>query len=236
MRQLPLAVRLDDAALFSTYHAGPNAEAVAFLRRVLDVPGPVAWLRGPAASGKTHLLQATCAATPGSAYLPADDLLCLEPAVLDGWEERSLVCLDDVDRLAGRDDWEVALFGLFNRLSEAGRRLVVSGQSAPSASGFRLPDLASRLAWGAVFRLQPLGDEDKLRALQLRAAHRGLDLPEDTGRYLLRRLPRDMAQLCGWLDRLDTASLAAQKRLTIPFVREVLAAYPPSAVRNSEPA
>lgn len=236
MRQLPLAVRLDDAALFSTYHVGPNSEAVAFLRRVLDAPGPVAWIRGPTSSGKTHLLQATCAATPGSAYLPAAELLALEPRALDGWEERSLVCLDDVDRLAGRASWERALFGLFNRLADAGGRLVVSGESGPSASGFGLPDLASRLAWGAVFRLQALGDEDKLKALQLRAAHRGIDLPEDTARYLLRRLPRDMAQLCSWLDRLDTASLAAQKRLTIPFVRQVLASYPPAGLRSSEPA
>ena len=144
------------------------------------------------------------------------------PDALAGWEDRAVVCLDDADRLAGRDAWELALFGLFNRLADAGGRLVVSAAASPAATRFGLADLASRLAWGAVFRLEPLDDEGRGAALRLRAAHRGLELPEETARYLLRRLPRDMRALCGWLDRLDTASLAAQKRLTVPFVREVL--------------
>ncbi len=224
MRQLPLAVRLRDTALFSTFHPGPNAEVLAHLREIGATPAPVAWIWGPPASGKTHLLQATCAATPGAAYLPAGELAELGPGALQGWEGRPVVCLDDVDRFAGDDDWERALFVLFNGLAEAGGRLVVSARASPAATPFRLPDLASRLAWGAVFRLEPLDDEDRIRALRLRAGHRGLELPDETARYLLRRLPRDMRGLCEWLDRLDVASLAAQKRLTVPFVREVLGA------------
>ncbi len=222
MRQLPLAVRLKDTALFSTFHPGPNAEVVSHLREIGATPAPVAWIWGPPASGKTHLLQAACAATQGAAYLPAGELLELGPEALAGWEDRPLVCLDDVERFAGDDGWERALFVLFNGLAEAGGRLVVSAGASPAATPFRLPDLASRLAWGAVFRLEPLDDEDRILALRLRAGHRGLELPDETARYLLRRLPRDMRALCEWLDRLDIASLAAQKRLTVPFVRGVL--------------
>lgn len=229
MRQLPLAVRLTDTALFSTFHAGPNAEAVAHLEEVAAgrAPGPVAWVWGPPSSGKSHLLQAACAAASRAAYLPAGELAQAGPGALAGWEDRALVCLDDVDRLAGEPDWERALFGLFNGLAEAGGRLVVSASTSPGGAGFGLPDLASRLAWGAVFRLEPLDDDDRVCALRLRAAHRGLELPEESARYLLRRLPRDMRALCGWLDRLDVASLAAQKRLTVPFVREVLGRQEP---------
>lgn len=222
MRQLPLPVRLQDTALFATFHAGPNAEVVAYLEGMGAETAPVAWIWGPPGVGKTHLLQAACAATPGAAYLPAKELAELGPGTLAGWEDRRLVCLDDVDYLAGHADWERALFVLFNGLSEAGGRLVVSAGASPAATDFGLKDLASRLTWGAVFRLESLDDEGRIAALKLRAAHRGLDLPEETGRFLLRRLPRDMRGLCEWLDRLDTASLAAQKRLTVPFVREVL--------------
>lgn len=227
MRQLPLPVRLRDFALFETFEAGPNGAVVALLAAPAQA-GPAAWVWGPPGSGKSHLLQAACAARPGAAYLPAADLKPGGAQALAGWEDRGLVCLDDVDQLLGERDWEVALFGLFNALWERGGCLVVSAGSAPAAAGFVLPDLASRLAWGGVFRLEPLADDDRVAALRKRARHRGLDLPEDVARYLLRRLPRDMRALCGWLDRLDTASLAAGRRLTMPFVREVIAAERPA--------
>jgi DnaA-homolog protein len=221
MRQLPLAVRLPDVAIFGTFEPGPNGAVVALLADPAAA-GPALWLWGPAGSGKSHLLQASCAANASAAYLPAEELLAAGPAVLEGWEDRSLVCIDDIDRLAGRAEWELAAFALFNRLWERGGRLVVSASTGPAATRFALPDLQSRLAWGGVFKLEPLRDEDRVAALRRRAAHRGLELPVDAANYLLRRLPRDMRALCAWLDKLDMASLAAGKRLTMPFVKSVI--------------
>lgn len=226
MRQLPLPVRLRDFAVFETFEAGANGAVVALLAAPAQA-GPAAWIWGPASSGKSHLLQAACAAHARAAYLPAADLRPVGPRALAGWDERELVCIDDVDLLLGDRSWELALFGLFNALWERQGCLVASASSAPGNAGFVLPDLASRLAWGGVFRLEPLDDEARIAALRRRARYRGLELPEDVGRYLLRRLPRDMRALCDWLDRLDTASLAAGRRLTMPFVREVIAAAPP---------
>ncbi|MGD9388125.1 MAG: DnaA regulatory inactivator Hda [Gammaproteobacteria bacterium] len=222
MRQLPLPVRLRDFALFETFEPGPNGAVVAVLAAPVQA-GPAVWVWGPAGSGKSHLLQAACAEHARAAYLPAADLRPGGPETLAGWEERELVCVDDVDLLLGERPWELALFGLFNALWERQACLVVSASSAPASAGFVLPDLASRLAWGGVFRLELLDDEGRIAALRRRARYRGLELPEDVARYLLRRLPRDMRALCGWLDRLDTASLAAGRRLTMPFVREVIA-------------
>lgn len=221
MRQLPLAIRLRDFALFETFEPGPNGAAIAALREHSG-SGPALWLWGPASSGKSHLLQAACAAQPGGAYLPVRELLLAGPEVLDGWDDRMLVCIDDIDLLAGKPDWERAAFRLFNSLWEAGGRLVASARAGPAVVRFALPDLHSRLAWGGVFRLESLADDDRVAALKRRAAYRGLELPEDAARYLLRRLPRDMRALCDWLDRLDAASLAAARRLTLPFVRSVI--------------
>jgi DnaA-homolog protein len=233
MRQLPLAVRLRDFAVFATFEPGRNGAVVAALAG--DAPsGPSLWVWGPAGHGKSHLLQAACAANPSAAYLPAAELLPGGPETLTGWEDRALVCIDDIDRLAGERDWELAAFALFNALWERGGRLVVSATAGPAELRFALPDLQSRLAWGGVFRLEPLGDEDRMAALRRRAAHRGLELPEEAARYLLRRLPRDMRALCGWLDRLDAASLAAGKRLSLPFVRSVVEAAP--AISTSGPS
>ena len=80
----------------------------------------------------------------------------------------------------------------------------------------------SRLSLALVFQLQQLSDEDKLRALQLRASRRGLNLPDDVGRFILTRGARSMSALFDLLDRLDQASLQAQRKLTIPFLKEIL--------------
>jgi DnaA family protein len=92
----------------------------------------------------------------------------------------------------------------------------------PDQSGFGLADLASRLGWGVTYSLKPLGEDDVLKALTSRAAARGLELPEETAQFLLRRFPRDLSSLFVLLDALDVASLVEQRRLTIPFVKSVL--------------
>jgi DnaA-homolog protein len=114
------------------------------------------------------------------------------------------------------------LFRLHQELDEQGGRLVMSGAAPPAALQFRLADLASRLNGGVVLTLQPLDEQEQLAALQLRAQLRGCELPEETGQFLLRRLPRNMTALCTFLDELDEASLVAQRKLTVPFVKAVM--------------
>lgn len=227
--QLPLGLRLGDHARLRNFFAGPNAELLAGLRALPEGRGErLLYLSGAPGTGKSHLLQAVCAAARERGrtawYLPLDPGLA--PALLEGLERQELVCLDDLQRVAGHAAWEEALFHLYNRVRERGGALVVAGQGRPEELGLGLPDLVSRLCWGLLYRLQELNDAERLAALQLRAAHRGLDLPDDSGDYLLRRCPRDLPALCELLDRLDTASLAAQRRLTIPFVRSVLQRNP----------
>lgn len=133
-----------------------------------------------------------------------------------------LVCLDNLHAIAGHPEWERALFGFYEALRSKGGNLVVAADRSPAELGFGLPDLASRLKSGATFRVQALDDEGRLCALQMRARFRGFDLPDDTGRYLLARVGRGAGELFQLLDELDRAALAAQKQLTIPFVRQVL--------------
>lgn len=148
----------------------------------------------------------------------------LDPAVLEGLERCELVCVDALEALVARPAWEEALFHLYNRLAASGRRLVLASARAPRALAFCLPDLGSRLVAGLVFQLRPLDDAGKLVMLGRRAAASGLELPAEVGRYLLTRLPRDTGALLQALERLDWASLAAGRRLTLPFVRAVLEA------------
>jgi DnaA family protein len=142
--------------------------------------------------------------------------------MLDGLATRELICIDDVDEVAGAQDWDVAFFNLFNEMQETGGQLVVAARAAPRECGFALADLTSRMSRLPVFQLQALDEQQRAAALQLRARHRGLELPDETAAYMLRRSRRDMASLYELLDKLDLEALRAKRRLTIPFVRDVL--------------
>lgn len=228
LQQLALQLRLPDRTRFTNFHAGPNAEAVQQLQHFVTeiVPGSF-FLWGRSGEGKSHLLMAAAQQvneTGGQAFylsLAAPDLPSPQ-AVAEGLEGIDLLALDDIDRVAGQREWEEALFALYNRVRERGGRLLLAASVRPDQCGFILPDLVSRLQWGLVFGLRPLDDAARIRVLQLRARHRGFDLPEEVGRYLIKRYPRDLASLCALLERLDAVSLQAQRRLTVPFIKQVL--------------
>lgn len=223
--QLPLGIKLPDSSSFDNYFPAENLATVEALQHsVLDNGEQFIFLWGAAGSGKTHLLQAACrtASEQGAvSYLPLAHAHELEPMVLEGLEAMSLVCIDDLHTIAGNAKWEQALFHLYNRLRDSHTRLVISANANPNTLDIQLPDLQSRLNWGLTMQLHGLDDDNKLGALQLRASHRGFELPQAVGRYLLKHIPRDMPSLFDLLDQLDEASLAEQRKLTIPFVKKV---------------
>jgi DnaA family protein len=228
-------VKLRADAVFASFWPGPNSEIVATLRTPSTVP---LWLWGASGSGKTHLLQAVCAAAgeaasdeaasgapdaaSPAAYFPLAVPRELPPEALAGFERARVLCIDDVDAVAGDLAWESALFRLFNEASELGTRLIFAAASAPRQLDWRLGDWGSRAAACVVYQLRELDDDGRIEALRLRAAQRGLQLPYETSEYLLKRMPRDMHSLFAVLDQLDEASLVAQRRLTIPFIRDAL--------------
>ena len=207
-------------AVFDSYWPGPNGEIIAALRAPSTTP---LWLWGAAGSGKTHLLQAVCAATGESAaYFPLARSLALPPEALAGFERSGVLCIDDADAVAGDLAWERALFRVFNEAAELRTRLIFAAASPPRQAEWRLEDWRSRAAASVVYQLRELDDAGRIEALRLRAAQRGLQLPYETSEYLLKRMPRDLRSLFQVLDLLDEASLAAQRRLTIPFIRDAL--------------
>lgn len=226
MQQLPLGVRLRDRAAFASYFPGPNSEALAHLEAVAaGARSGATWLCGGMGTGKTHLLQAACARAgeAGRAgYFPLAENARLGVAALEGWQLLDCVCLDDLDSIVGQRDWELQVFALHRELEDRGARLVVAATVPPALLAWSVGDLGSRFAAAAILQLRELGESERAEALHWRARARGLELPAETIRYLQRRFPRDMHTLYGLLDTLDDAALAAQRRLTVPFIRSVL--------------
>ncbi|HEX7026281.1 MAG TPA: DnaA regulatory inactivator Hda [Gammaproteobacteria bacterium] len=231
--QLPLNIQLPESANFDTYVSGDNGLLLELLRQCSAGRGEMQiYCWSEPGLGKTHLLQACCHSAAGQGrlpcYLPLDELLGRDegkdgvgPDILDNLESVDLLCLDGLQRITGRLLWEQALFSLINRCRGKGTRLVFAAGANIHELGLRLPDLASRLSWGPVFQIKPLGDDGKLLVLQGRAQRRGIELSDEVGLYMLRRFPRDIRFLCDVLDTLDRASLAAQRRVTIPFIKAV---------------
>ena len=226
-RQLPLALGLRHAPGLDDFVVGRNRQVLEALRRALtDAGESTLYLFGPPGCGRSHLLLGQCAEAGRHglqcAYLALGDRDALAPQMLEDLESLDLIAVDDVQQIAGDDAWEAALFALFNRCRDRGTRMLFAADRGPAALPMRLPDLRSRLAWGLTLALQPLDDPGRLALLQSLAARRALTMPDEVARYLLERTARHPGDLVSTIQRLDEASLAEQRRLTIPFVREIL--------------
>lgn len=221
--QLPLALRWPRRQRFEHFHPGENAAALAAVQTLAsEISASWIYLHGPSGCGRSHLLMAACQASASRVqYLPLAKLE--DPAVaIRGVAGGELLALDDLGVIAGNQDAEHALFDLYNRARAEGSGLLFAADAAPSELGLELPDLRSRLAACTRFALKPLSDDERRLVLKSRAASRGIALEDAVLDWLFSRYARDLGALLDLLDRLDVASLAAQRRITVPFLRSVL--------------
>jgi DnaA family protein len=224
---MTLALFAAPHADFADYHGAVNRAACCAVEAWAVGEGH--WcigLWGDEGVGKSHLLQAAVRRAhergASTMYVPLREILPLGPGVLEDLEHLHAVAIDDLDVIAGQDDWEEAVFNFYNRCAAAGGRLAFACRRPPMHSGYALPDLRSRLSAALGFALSDLDDLEKQAALRARAHARGLDLSEPVAAFLLRRLPRRMPELVAAIDALDQASLRDRRPLTVPYVREIL--------------
>jgi len=224
--QLPLALRWPRRQRFEHFHAGANAAALAAVRMLAaEQDAPWIYLHGAAGSGRSHLLVAAChqANTVGRTvqYLPLASLG--DPvAAIRGVAGSELLALDDLQAIAGNRDAEHALFDLYNRTRAEAGSLLFAADATPQQLGIELPDLRSRLGACTQFALKSLDDTERREVLKAQAALRGLQLDDAVLDWLFTRYARDLGALLDLLDKLDQASLAAQRKITVPFLREFL--------------
>jgi DnaA family protein len=224
--QLPLGFEPGELFTFESFVAGNNSVATGLAQQTALAKGEKQlYFWGESGLGKSHLLQASCNLAAKNqytvCYLTRAEIVNQSTEMFDGLEQVDLICLDDIETWLIDDDWEMALFDLINRVRENNNRLMMASAHPPDEAFVKLPDLRSRLSWGPVFQLQHLSDKEKYQALRYRARQNGLELPENVADYLMQRYPRDMFGLFERLAVLDKASMAMQRRLTIPLVKSV---------------
>ncbi len=225
--QLTLDILLKDYATLDNFIVGSN------LQLFTDISGLAErkeaffiYYWGNAGVGKTHLLNALCRDFAErkltAAFLPLDEHQTLAPEIIDEYSQLDLVAIDNLEQIAGDTVWEEKIFHCFNQIILNGKKMVITSCIAPQFLSLNMQDLKSRLLSGLAFNLKELTDSDKIQALQLRAKLRGFELNENVASFLLNRCSRRTSELFAILDKLDQASLVAHRRLTIPFVKDIL--------------
>ncbi|MGR3914996.1 MAG: DnaA/Hda family protein [Gammaproteobacteria bacterium] len=220
-RQTLIPAGSEGESSFASFHAGDNAVLLEELRRIARGARRMLYFWGGAGSGKTHLLNACCrharALRRPHAYWPAAGA----PPSAAQTDPRALVCIDDFQAAAASDAWHAALLGVYEKLQLRGG-LVVAADRPVEALQLRLKDLESRLQSGGVIRIKHLSEREAQSALQSRARRKGFELSDQALRFILTWHSRDTASLFSLLERIDSASLARQRKITVPFIKSLL--------------
>lgn len=227
LNQLTLNLCLNDSFSFANFFTGSNQQLVQVLSDLYREHSPnFIYFWGQSGSGKTHLLSAVCQVFSEhqlkTVYLSFEDLAEFTLQIFDGLEAYDLICIDDLHLIAGNREWEEQVFCCFNEVLARNKRIIITANLPPSDLQLVIVDLKSRMMGGLVFALQPLDDFAKIASLKFRAKLRGLELNDQAAHFLLTRYERNPKNLFAVLATLDKAALTAQRKLTIPFIKEIL--------------
>jgi DnaA family protein len=227
MRQKLLPIQSEEVLDFNHYFISPaNSPVIQYLQNIHPAHSPqpekILYLTGKKSSGITHVLNATVNQYKKFIYLSnREELLNLKDEYHS--EQFYAIAIDDVDKLLGNLDTEKALFNLYNFVVQQDKlRLYFASHQLPAHLNCQLPDLKSRMQALLVLSLKELADDEKISALEMRAQLRGFNIPREVSEYLLNHFPRDSQTLFQSLNKLDNLSLEEKRKLTIPFVKEVL--------------
>lgn len=225
--QVPLTFEFQTNQTFASYFSGNNVEIITHLEALAaDGKEQQVFVWGDAGCGKTHLLQACCQQAKANGkspfYLKFNSQLP-DTALLEGLDQVDLVVLDDIQYLAGNLSWELALFAFYNNHRQNGHKLLLAADCPPKFLPIVLPDLKTRMSCGVTLKIKRLSDQETLEALQVKARYLGFELSPLVGRFLLNHYVHDFPALWQLLEKIDRATLAAQRKLTIPFLKQILA-------------
>jgi DnaA family protein len=226
-RQVPVHFEFRANQTFDDFFPGPNLEIINHLQTSIAGNGErQIFLWGQSGLGKSHLLQACCQQAQSlqlsSFYFALSSLELPDPELLTGLDKFDVVCFDNIEHIAGNQAWELGFFNFFNLHRDQGHTLILSAACPPDEIAIQLPDLKTRLNWGLTLKIQPLCDTDRITALIFKAGQMGFEISPQAGRFLLTHYDRDLSSLWALLTKLDRASLAAKRKLTIPFLKQIL--------------
>jgi DnaA-homolog protein len=188
-------------------------------------PGFV-YLHGGVSVGKTHLLESSCRLVlskgNNAMYLDMRNIHAWSPDVLSGLTGIGVVCLDNIESIAGNYAWEESVFNLYNRAVEAKTPLVISGEFLPKDIGFVLPDLRTRLGSGVSFHLYDLNDKGKINVMRNKALSMGFDLEDKHFEYIIHNYNRDLAMLLDLIEKIAAITFETKKKVSLSNIKTAM--------------
>ena len=212
---------------FDSFFQGENKDLLYFLNTMIKTKSNNSiYIWGPQGTGKTHLLQAACKQANEMdwhvTYIPLEQYRDFSIDILDGLGKLDLVCIDDLEFIIDNIEWQQRVTLLFNEIRDNKNSIIISSKISPNNIKIDLDDLKSRLVWGHVFKIKAADDELKIKILKKEANERSFNLNDDVVEFLIRRSNRDLTSLIEILDEIDRSSLAAKRKITVPFVKELI--------------
>ncbi len=227
--QFPIQFDLKAEQSFTSFYTASHQEVIQHLKETVNGDGDQQiYLWGDEGLGKTHLLQACCQRAQQlqriAFYLPLDKNQLPSAEILNGLDTFDLVCIDNIEFCAGNNAWELALFNFYNLSRDSDQHLIISAHCPPNFLPLELADLKTRMSWGLTLKLQELSDAEQIAAFTCKAKYLGFEISPSVGRFLNKHYARDLPALWDLLPTLEKATLVAKRKLTLPFLKEILAA------------
>jgi len=212
---------------FTSFIEGENQDLLDFLNTMTKKKkNDCLYIWGSQGTGKTHLLQAACKQADDMnsqvTYIPLKQYEEFDSEIFNGLGKLDLICVDDLEFISGNLEWQQRLTLLYNEIRDNNNSIIISSTSSPKNIKIELDDLKSRLVWGQVHKIKPPNDELKIEILKRKASERSFELSESVAEFLIHRTDRDLNSLIKILDVIDHSSLAAKRKVTIPFVKKLI--------------
>ena len=225
-RQLALQIQINERASLNNFFVSKkNHKTIQILKNILlssDKGGQI-FIDDLGSNGKSYLLQAICNdfsnSNNSSIYIPMQEAINLDPSILEGVSELNLICIDDIDLINKRREWEIALFNLINECYEKECFLLLSGSINKLEA---IPDLVSRIKKMETLRLQAINDDELLEATKAISKNLNMEISDKNMNYLINNSKRDIKTIFRTLSQLEKESLERKKSIGLNLIKEVI--------------
>ena len=225
-RQLALQIQINERASLNNFFVSKNNnKTIQILKNILlgSDNGIQVFIDDLGSNGKSYLLQAICNdfsnSNNSSIYIPMQEAINLDPSILEGASELNLICIDDVDLINKRREWEIALFNLINECYEKDCFLLLSGSINKLEA---IPDLVSRIKKMETLRLEAINDDELLEATQAISKNLNIEISDKNMNYLINNSKRDIKTIFRTLSQLEKESLERKKSIGLNLIKEVI--------------
>jgi len=227
--QLIFPFQVNQKASFKSFFCSPDN--IGLMSRLADLVvsknADELIINGAEGSGKSFLMQAICNELSSSgkqfAFIPMNKAINMGVEIFQNLASLDAVCIDDLQLILSREEWETALFNLINECQQSNCSLILSFGGNQSLEDItQLPDLLSRIKRMEFMKLQAVQDEFLNQALDFVSQQLDINLEKAELEFLLKHQTREFSILVDNLISLDKQAASLKRKITIPLIKETL--------------